>query len=74
MTKAKDAEIRVKVLQEAITNLLSSSEVRELVKTQQLPVQGKEWQTRIEAITKKINKLQAWDNADKHSKIKPLLQ
>ncbi len=74
ISKVKDAEIREKILKEAIAGSLSLSAIRERVKVEQLSTEKDKLQTRMEAIPKKIKKLKAWDDPDKCSQIELLLK
>jgi len=65
--------VREALLEEAIASSLSLSEIKKLIKAEQLPIEGEELQSRIEAIPKKIKKQKALIDPDKRSKIESLL-
>ncbi len=74
IAQLKDESERKALLEEAITESLSLSQIRERIKAKQLPSEREELQGRIEAIPKKIKKLKAWDDPDKRYQLESLLK
>ncbi|MEO1005311.1 MAG: chromosome partitioning protein ParB, partial [Cyanobacteria bacterium J06638_38] len=79
-TKAKaiarlsDQETRTQLLAEAISNSLSLSQIRELVKAEQEPKQQSELKTRFDATYKQAKKAkQLWSDAKKRKQLESLL-
>lgn len=73
IAQLKEESERLALLGETITKSLSLSKIRERIKMQQLPTEREELQVRIEAIPKKIKKLNAWDDPDKRAQLELLL-
>lgn len=74
IAKLKMQEVREALLEEAITESLSLSEIKKRIKTEQHSIEDNiTLQSRMEEIPKKIKKLKAWENPDKSSKIESLL-
>ena len=79
-TKAKaiarltDEETRTQLLEEAITNSLSLSQIRELVKAKQKPKQQSELKTRFDTTYKQVKKAKKlWSDAKKRKQLESLL-
>jgi ParB family chromosome partitioning protein len=67
-----DAE-RMALLEEAIEQSLSLSQIRERVKAKKPPVERDELQTRLEKVYYKVKKLKVWDSPSKRQKFEFLL-
>lgn len=74
IAKLKNESERKALLEEAITESLSLSQIRDRIQAKQLPSEREELQGRMEAIPKKIKKLKAWDDPDKRYKLESLLK
>jgi ParB family chromosome partitioning protein len=79
-TKAKaiarinDQETRIQLLEEAIANCLSLSQIQELVKAEQEPKQQSELKTRFETTYKQAKKAKKlWNDAKKRKQLESLL-
>lgn len=72
--RIKDAEIRAKILQEAITESLSLNQIKDRITAQQETEEAQKLQARFEAIPKRIKKLKLWNDPQKREKAKSLLK
>ncbi|MGC9526249.1 MAG: hypothetical protein ACP5D7_12000 [Limnospira sp.] len=73
IAKVKDPELRGEILKDAIAHCLSLSEIKKRVKGQNPATEQDELQTRLETLPKKIKTLKVWDDPDKRSKLKALV-
>ncbi|MBW4493440.1 MAG: ParB/RepB/Spo0J family partition protein [Oscillatoria princeps RMCB-10] len=64
---------RMALLEEAIEQSLSLSQIRERVKAKKPPVERDELQTRLEKVYYKVKKLKVWDSPSKRQKFEFLL-
>ena len=74
IARVSDDETRTQLLEEAIANSLSLSQIRELVKAEKAPKQQSELKTRFETTYKQAKKAkQLWNNAKKRKRLEALL-
>ncbi|HEY9608990.1 ParB/RepB/Spo0J family partition protein [Allocoleopsis sp.] len=73
LAQVKDEAERKALLEEAIAQSLSLSQIRERVKTSQPPPEQGEFAARIDATTKRVKKSKVWDNPSKRQKLESLL-
>ena len=74
IARIQDKDARKQLLEEAIANSLSLSQIRELVKAEQEPKQQSELKTRFDATYKQAKKAkQLWSDAKKRKQLESLL-
>jgi ParB family chromosome partitioning protein len=73
VAQVKDESERLALLEEAIAQSLSLSEIRERVKAIQPPTEPPPLASRIETISKLVKKHQVWDDPKKRKKLESLL-
>lgn len=73
IAQIKDEAERLALLEEAIAQSLSLSEIRERVKSLQPPTEPPPLASRIETISKLVKKHQVWDDPKKRKKLESLL-
>ncbi|HEY9830295.1 MAG TPA: ParB/RepB/Spo0J family partition protein [Stenomitos sp.] len=73
LAQVKDEASRLALLEDAIAQSLSLSEIRERVKAFQPPTEPPPLASRIETISKLVKKHQVWDDPKKRKKLETLL-
>lgn len=73
IAKLESSSERAALLEEAIAQSLSLSQIRERVKAKKTPTERPTLETRIEATYKQMKKLKLWDNPQKREKLESLL-
>lgn len=74
IARIKDEDVRTQLLEQAIANSLSLSQIRSLVKVEQLPKQQSELRTRFDTIYKQAKKAKKlWNDAKKQKQLESLL-
>ncbi|HEY9671437.1 MAG TPA: ParB/RepB/Spo0J family partition protein [Waterburya sp.] len=73
ISQVKDEASRQSLLEEAIAQSLSLSEIRERIKAAQPPTEPPPLASRIETISKLVKKHQVWDDPKKRKKLETLL-
>jgi len=74
IAKLESESERIELLEEAIADSLSLSQIRERVKASQPPPEQGEFAARIDATTKRVKKLKVWENPSKRSRLESLLK
>lgn len=73
LARIEDEQERQNLLQEAIAQSLSLSQIRERVKAAQPPQEPPPLAARIDATTKRVKKSKVWENPSKREKLESLL-